>query len=64
MRRGVLLSEVGGDNKETWLKLFGHEIQPMSKATFYFGISVLLLVYLVQSRYQKKLLQAKAAAQS
>ena len=60
----MLLSEVGGHDKETWLKLFGHEVQPMSKATFYFVISVLVLVDLVQSRYQKKLLQAKAAAQS
>ena len=31
----------------------------MSKATFYFVISVLVLTEVVQSRYKKKLLQQK-----
>lgn len=38
------------------LKLFGHEIQQMTKATFYFVIAVLVVVDVVQGRYQKKLL--------
>ncbi|MFT4537341.1 MAG: putative tellurium resistance membrane protein TerC [Saprospiraceae bacterium] len=38
------------------LHLFGAEITAMSKGTFYFVIAVLVLVDLVQSRYQKKLL--------
>ena len=37
------------------LKIFGYELIPMSKTTFYFSIVVLVLVELVQSRYQKKL---------
>ena len=41
------------------LKLFGAEIMPMTKATFYFVVAVLVLTDIVQSRYQKKLL-AKA----
>ena len=41
------------------LKLFGEEIMPMTKATFYFVISVLVLTDIVQSRYQRKIL-AKA----
>lgn len=37
------------------LKLFGNEILPMSKATFYFVIGVLVLTDVVQTRYRKKL---------
>jgi predicted tellurium resistance membrane protein TerC len=59
----MLVSEVGGHGEQvvTYLKLFGHKIQPMSKATFYFVIAILVLVDLVQSRYQKNLLKMKAA---
>lgn len=62
----MLVSEVGGHGEEvaTYLKLFGHKIQPMSKATFYFVIAILVLVDLVQSRYQKNLLQMKTAEQA
>ena len=61
----MLVSEVGGHGEgvETYLKLFGHEIQPMSKATFYFVIAILVLIDLVQSRYQKNLLKMKTAEQ-
>ncbi len=38
------------------LTLFGEAIMPMTKATFYFVIGVLVLTDLVQSRYQRKLL--------
>ena len=61
----MLVSEVGGHGEgvETYLKLFGHEIHPMSKATFYFVIAILVLIDLVQSRYQKNLLKMKTAEQ-
>jgi predicted tellurium resistance membrane protein TerC len=44
------------------LKIAGYEIHAMSKSTFYFVIGVLVVVDLVQSRYQKKL-RAQAKAQ-
>ena len=56
---GILLVSEGGELAK--LKLGGHEIHAMSKATFYFVISVLVLTEIVQSRYKKKLLQQKKA---
>lgn len=50
---GVVLLGEGGH--QAHLKLFGFAIVPMSKATFYFSIVVLVAVDLVQSGYQKKL---------
>jgi predicted tellurium resistance membrane protein TerC len=50
---GVVLLGEGGH--EAHLKLFGFAVVPMSKATFYFSIAVLVAVDLVQSGYQKKL---------
>jgi predicted tellurium resistance membrane protein TerC len=50
---GVVLLGEGGH--EAHLKLFGFAVVPMSKATFYFSIAVLVLVDIVQSGYQKKL---------
>lgn len=41
------------------LKLFGNEIVPMSKTTFYFVIAIMVLIDIVQTRYQKKLLLEK-----
>ncbi len=35
--------------------IFGHEIIPMSKSTFYFSVIVLVIVELVQTGYQRKL---------
>tara|TARA_Y100000588_G_scaffold138459_1_gene152276 strand:- start:28940 stop:29734 length:795 start_codon:yes stop_codon:yes gene_type:complete len=60
----MLLSEVGGhgEDKQTFLKFFGKEVNPMSKATFYFVITVMVLVDIVQSRYQKKLLRKRELA--
>lgn len=52
---GIMLLSEGGHLAH--LHLFGHEITPMSKATFYFVIAVLVLTDVVQSRYQKKLLR-------
>ena len=58
---GVMLLSEGGHLAH--MHLFGGEITAMSKATFYFVITVLVLTDLVQSRYQKRLMaQAKARA--
>lgn len=40
------------------LHLFNQPIMPMTKATFYFVIVVLVLTDIVQTRYQKNLLFA------
>lgn len=48
----VLLGEGG---HVAHLKLFGYEVEAMSKATFYFAIVVLVIVDILQSGYQKKL---------
>ncbi len=53
---GVMLVSEGGHKAH--LSFFGHEIVAMQKSTFYFVIAVLVLVDIVQSRYQKKLLAA------
>ena len=53
---GILLISEGGHLAH--LHLFGHEITPMSKATFYFVIAILVFTDIVQGRYQKKLMQA------
>jgi len=58
---GVMLLSEGGHLAH--LHLFGNEVTAMSKTTFYFVITVLVLVDLVQSRYQRRLsARAKAAA--
>ncbi|MGI9287614.1 MAG: hypothetical protein ACR2P1_19675 [Pseudomonadales bacterium] len=44
------------------LHVFGNAITPMSTATFYFVIAVLVIVDVVQSRYHKKLMQNKLVA--
>ena len=54
---GIMLVTEGGHLAH--LRFFGHDIIPMSKATFYFVISVLVLTDFVQSRYQKKLTKMK-----
>ena len=51
---GVMLVTEGGHIAH--LKLFGNEITPMSKTTFYFVIAILVVVDIVQGRYQKKLI--------
>lgn len=56
---GVMLLSEGGHLAH--LTLFGGEVQALNKTTFYFAVTVLILVDLVQSRYQKRL--AKAARQ-
>jgi len=54
---GIMLLSEGGHLAH--LKLFGYKITPMSKATFYFVIAVLIVTDIVQSRYQKILLKIK-----
>lgn len=50
---GILLLSEGGHLAH--LKLAGFAIEPMTKTTFYFVIGVLVVVDIVQGRYQKKL---------
>ncbi len=54
---GVMLLSEGGHISH--LKLFGSAIEPMSKATFYFVIAVMVIIDIVQGRYQKKLMAMK-----
>ncbi len=51
---GVLLVSDGGHL--AGLVLFGNEVLPMAKSTFYFVLFVMVAVDLVQGRYQKKLM--------
>ena len=53
---GIMLLTEGGELSE--LIIMGNPIEKMSKTTFYFVIIILVLVDLVQSRYQKKLFAA------
>lgn len=54
---GIMLLTEGGHLAH--LTIMGQAITPMSKTTFYFVITVLVLTDLVQSRYQKRLLKVK-----
>ena len=54
---GIMLVTEGGHLAH--LKLFGNEIVPMSKTTFYFVIAILVITDIVQGRYQKRLLAEK-----
>ena len=58
---GIMLLTEGGHL--SGMKLFGSEIHAMSKTTFYFVITVLVLTEVVQSRYKRKLLQKQKAQQ-
>ena len=51
---GIMLLSEGGHLAH--LHFMGQAVMPMSKATFYFVITVLVLTDIVQTRYQKKLL--------
>ena len=54
---GIMLLTEGGHLAH--LKLFGEEITPMSKTTFYFVIVILVMIDIVQGRYQKKIIKAQ-----
>jgi predicted tellurium resistance membrane protein TerC len=54
---GIMLLSEGGHLAH--LHLFNQPITPMSKTTFYFVIGILILTDIVQSRYQKKIMNQK-----
>lgn len=56
---GIMLLSEGGHLAH--LKLFGNAVTPMSKTTFYFVIVVLVLIDIVQGKYQRNLLKERAA---
>ena len=55
---GVMLVSEGGHTAQ--LEWFGHYVTPMEKSTFYFVLAVLIVVDVVQARFQKKLLAQQA----
>jgi predicted tellurium resistance membrane protein TerC len=55
---GIMLVTEGGHLAH--INIFGENIEPMSKTTFYFVLAVLVIVDVVQGRYQKKLLKEQA----
>ncbi len=59
---GIMLLSEGGHLAH--LNLFGNPITPMSKTTFYFVIIVLVLIDLVQGKYQKNLLKVKESMEN
>lgn len=56
---GVMLVSEGGHKAH--LAFFGNAVEPMAKSTFYFVIGVLVIVDIVQSKYQRKLLAMRDA---
>ena len=52
---GVMLLTEGGEKAD--LKILDNSIHAMNKATFYFIISILAFVDIVQSKYQKNLMK-------
>jgi predicted tellurium resistance membrane protein TerC len=60
---GVVLLGEAGHAAKPYLHLFGFEVEPISKTTFYFAIAVLVVVDIIQSGYQKKLDALRAREQ-
>lgn len=58
---GVMLVSEGGHLAK--LQLFGHHVEAMAKSTFYFVLAVLIVVDVVQAKFQKNLLAQQAAKQ-
>ncbi len=56
---GVMLMSEGGHLAH--LSFFGYEVQVMTKTTFYFVLVTMVLIEIVQGRYQRKLLAEKKA---
>ncbi|QIG52001.1 tellurium resistance protein TerC [Nordella sp. HKS 07] len=54
---GVMLMSEGGHLAH--LAFFGYPIEPMAKSTFYFVVIALVIVDIIQGRYQKRLLAEK-----
>jgi predicted tellurium resistance membrane protein TerC len=59
---GIMLITEGGHLAH--LTIFENPVHAMSKTTFYFVIVILILVDIVQGRYQKKLMAEQAAQQA
>jgi predicted tellurium resistance membrane protein TerC len=57
---GVMLMSDGGHIAQ--LAFFGYPIEPMAKSTFYFVVAALVVVDMIQGRYQKKLQAEKPPA--
>lgn len=55
---GIMLLTEGGHLAH--LHLFGGEITPMNKTTFYFIIAILIAIDIVQSKYKKNLLKKQS----
>lgn len=55
---GFMLMSEGGHIAH--LTFFGYPVEPMGKTTFYFVLTTLVAVEMVQSRYQKRLLAERA----
>ena len=55
---GVMLLSEGGH--QAHLAFFSYHVEPMTKTTFYFVIAVLVLIDIVQTRYQRILMAKKA----
>jgi predicted tellurium resistance membrane protein TerC len=55
---GIMLVTEGGHLAH--ISIFGNPIIPMSKTTFYFILGILVLVDIVQGKYQKKISDKKA----
>lgn len=58
----VMLMSEGGHLAH--LALFGYPIEPLAKSTFYFVVGALVLVDIVQGRYQRKILAEQEAEQA
>ncbi len=56
---GILLVSEGGHLAH--IKLMGYPVEAMSKSTFYFVLIVLIVVDVVQSQYQKRLMEKHEA---
>lgn len=54
---GIMLVSEGGHLAE--LEFFGVHVTPMSKATFYFILFIMVIIDIVQGRYQRKLMAIK-----
>jgi predicted tellurium resistance membrane protein TerC len=59
---GVMLLAEGGHIAH--LAFFGFTVEPMAKTTFYFVVGALLLVDILQGRYQKKLMAEERNSRS
>jgi len=56
---GIMLLTEGGELAK--LKLFNQDIKAMNTGTFYFVIAIMVLIDIVQGKYQKNLLKKRKA---